>query len=489
MTIDADPMLETDHLEQLLETPAPPQPVVIVQYRNRGVPTWVYVLSILLVSPTVLYVYHRTVIEKDRIRAAEDRSLLARQIKEERALVPLIRDTPASTAVLPEPKVGVVDGPATVEMPGAATRVIDAPSSAPYPGAKAPAASNPPQSVASSVPSPAQSQGRSSEPATPSPGVVTGEPGAVANQPGPVAAAENRNPFTEAKTPELTTRSDIPDPFADLDNPPKPPVPNGRDGLAAHAGEAGDTPSPETSGPGGEPGNAANRGRLFVISPDKPQDGAAAAGSGVLAGAPRADGAAAGAQVAKGNGPVGPQPLAPLPTKEENQREFDEVAAKLRTERDSEFESRNSEIRAQRLEEQLKFRDELRELLKTKGMQAGPDIATLKKRYDYEVDPVKWEQAKDSWRFSKTMTPRDKVKYIRSLELPETAILELMCSSLHNLIGTRQGPRDTNEVWVHAARQLLRCELPRVQPGGPPAAVGAGAAAPPARKTVVSTPR
>ena len=205
-------------------------------------------------------------------------------------------------------------------------------------------------------------------------------------------------------------------------------------------------------------------------------------------------------QAAKPSGRIGGQPLAPLPTREENEREFEEIAAKMRTEKDSEFENRNSEIRAQRLEEQLKFRDELRELLKTKGMQAGPDIATLKQRYDYEVDPLKWEQAKDSWRFSKTTSFRDKVKLVRSLELPETAILELMCSSIDKLIGTRSGPRDTNEVWVRAARQLLLCELPRMQPGGPPAvvaegaavrpaAVGAGTAAPPTRKTVVSTPR
>ena len=94
MTSDADPMLETDHLEQLLETPAPPQPVVVVHYRNRGVPAWVFV-SVLLVLPIIAYVYHYTVIEKYKVRgqAGQDRSLLARQIKEVRALVPLVRDT------------------------------------------------------------------------------------------------------------------------------------------------------------------------------------------------------------------------------------------------------------------------------------------------------------------------------------------------------------------------------------------------------------
>ncbi len=131
-------------------------------------------------------------------------------------------------------------------------------------------------------------------------------------------------------------------------------------------------------------------------------------------------------------------------------------------------------IRARRLDEQLKFRDELRELLKEKGNQAGPDIAKLKQRYDYDVDPVKWDQAYDTWRFSRMMTVRDKVKYIRSLDLPETTILELMCSSIHPTIGTRHGPRDTNEVWVRAAEQLLRFELPRAPAAATHSESGAG---------------
>ena len=117
MPSDADPMLETDHLEQLLETPAPPQPVVVVQYRNRGVPPWVFLLFVMLVFPITLYVYHRTVIEKYNVRAAQDRSLLALQIKEERALMPLVRDAPSSNAVLPEPKVAAA-GAGTDDVPG-----------------------------------------------------------------------------------------------------------------------------------------------------------------------------------------------------------------------------------------------------------------------------------------------------------------------------------------------------------------------------------
>ena len=40
--------LDTDRLEQLLEVPAPAQPVVMIEYRNRGVPWWVLVPLVVL---------------------------------------------------------------------------------------------------------------------------------------------------------------------------------------------------------------------------------------------------------------------------------------------------------------------------------------------------------------------------------------------------------------------------------------------------------
>jgi hypothetical protein len=154
---------------------------------------------------------------------------------------------------------------------------------------------------------------------------------------------------------------------------------------------------------------------------------------------------------------------------------------------DSQVENRDADLRARRLEEQLKFRDELREVLRSKRILAGPDIAKLNQRYDYDVDPVKKAVAFNTWRFAKKNV-RDKVKLIRALDLPETTILQFMCASIDPLLGTRDGPRDMNEVWVRAAEQLLRFELAQV-PVGPQPGSGAGVGATPARKTVVSTPR
>ena len=103
MKIENDPMLETDQLEQLLETPAPAPPVVVVQYRNRGVPSWLFFPMIFLIPLAAIVFYHRTVVERYRVQAAQDRSLILRKMEAERALQPLVRESGPSTAVLPTP--------------------------------------------------------------------------------------------------------------------------------------------------------------------------------------------------------------------------------------------------------------------------------------------------------------------------------------------------------------------------------------------------
>ena len=51
--------LETDHLEEVIESPPPVQPVVVIQYRTRGVP-WYLVLPLLVLVPLgAVAVYHR----------------------------------------------------------------------------------------------------------------------------------------------------------------------------------------------------------------------------------------------------------------------------------------------------------------------------------------------------------------------------------------------------------------------------------------------
>ena len=45
-----DVSLEADRLEELLEAPVPAQPVVMIEYRNRGVPWWMVGLILALVA-------------------------------------------------------------------------------------------------------------------------------------------------------------------------------------------------------------------------------------------------------------------------------------------------------------------------------------------------------------------------------------------------------------------------------------------------------
>ena len=196
---------------------------------------------------------------------------------------------------------------------------------------------------------------------------------------------------------------------------------------------------------------------------------------------------ATGSLVANGGGPIGPPVLAPLPTKEETERSINEEAARREALLDRQLDDRDAGLRAERLAEQLKFREELRELVKSKGVHAGPDIVQLHHRYDYDVDLEMKGQAWKTWRFARKST-REKLKIARAAGLPETAILEFICASLDHTVGTRDGPRDRFEVWVRASEQLLRYEPPQARARR---AAGNGEKAKTAsvRRKVVSTPR
>jgi hypothetical protein len=70
----------------------------------------------------------------------------------------------------------------------------------------------------------------------------------------------------------------------------------------------------------------------------------------------------------------------PLPTKEESLRQIVEEAAKKQAEIDGYDEEKLAEIRALRQGERIKFREELRETLRSFGNNAGPEIDKLAKR-------------------------------------------------------------------------------------------------------------
>jgi hypothetical protein len=476
MTSDVEQMLESDHLDQLLETPEPAQPVVVVQYRNRGMSPWLAVPFVFVVTAAALYVYHRTVVERFRVQAAEDRQFLAKKIETERALMPLVRESTPSKAVLPEPSTAAESANAVDVLhatPGSATATTEDT----QPESKAGSDSkSPPTSVANGNAVAGLGQTR--------PGDSTVSPAAGAVQPADtspappasVTAGENPPAAAQEKTGALTTRSAVADPYDEPGTVPVPPIPNDAATKNALA-------------------NGPNRGPAGGGSPEKP--GSEGPGPGAAnvppAAGQRTDGTDAGAPDSKPEGRIGAQPLAPLPTKEETERAINAEAAKREADLKARVEDRDLELLGQRIGEQLKFREELRGLLKAKRKEAGPDIEGLNKRYDFDVEPEKKAQAWHIWRHARIST-RDKLRKARELGVPDTTILQFMCASLDDTIGTRSGPRDHYEVWVRAAEQLLRLEPPQV-PTGTRSGTGAGAGAlptatpTPAKRKVISTPR
>src|SRR5271166_6414084 len=59
--------LETDHLEEVIETPPPAQPVVVIQYRTRGVPWYLVVPALVLVPLGAVAFYHRVSARSQRL--------------------------------------------------------------------------------------------------------------------------------------------------------------------------------------------------------------------------------------------------------------------------------------------------------------------------------------------------------------------------------------------------------------------------------------
>jgi len=61
----------------------------------------------------------------------------------------------------------------------------------------------------------------------------------------------------------------------------------------------------------------------------------------------------------------------------------------------------------------------------------------------------------------------EKVRLTRVIDLPEAAILTFLSDEIDRQLGTRDGPRNRNEVRIRAAKKLMEFELPAtVAPAG-----------------------
>ena len=95
-----DVSLEADRLEELLEAPVASPPVVMIEYRNRGVPWWLLGPVLVLVPASVgaIFYYQHSVVERYRAKAAKAEYIQKVQAVEQAA---------ATKSVGTEPHAGV----------------------------------------------------------------------------------------------------------------------------------------------------------------------------------------------------------------------------------------------------------------------------------------------------------------------------------------------------------------------------------------------
>ena len=176
--------LETDHLEEVIESPPPAQPVVVIQYRTRGVP-WYLALPLLVLVPLgAVAVYHRV---SSRVRyplvprPSADQS--TRKAAERQAVPGALSKASVNAALQGLPSASIVDFGAPLALnsqpiaPGSLPAVLPAPAPAAKADLTKPAAATP---AATKEGEPSKSAG-SSDLAKAAPGVT------VASTPPPAA--------------------------------------------------------------------------------------------------------------------------------------------------------------------------------------------------------------------------------------------------------------------------------------------------------------
>lgn len=441
MSQDSERLLESDRLEEVLEEPAPPSPVVVVAYRRRKRP-WIPVLVVALLAVLgSFYELHRREVERLRLRAMAAQDEL--RILKEQSLA------------------GKLDPPGTAGPGG--------PSSATTPAPSAVASSDKSGAEQNQDPAPAPLSSPSPAPTAAGPdrsGPVTA--GTSASPPaadGPVASVD---PATGATPPARTETGEQP---------------------AATAGPAASSPAadpprrgiviePATSLPGPEDGAA-----VAAAAPTGAGNAAEnAGGDGAIEVADRGEAAAPAPVPAP---PPAPTPASavpealpgalddrPLPSREETEREIREEARRKQAESQERTTRQHEEVQDIRDEERLRFREELRLILEIHGKDAGQRIADLSDRSGRDDDPVLHAMALEVIG-SRGTSQKFKVQRMRAIGVPEPVILDYLANTLNKNLGARNGPRSRDDVWVQAGRLLLRYDWKppaTPAPGNKPAA-------------------
>jgi hypothetical protein len=429
------------------------KPMVVVQYRQRGVPWWLLALLIFVVPLCMMFVYDSMFMGRDRAQIAEATEAVKSLVKS--AATPEVKKKPETSEPLalnsqpiPAPagpaKTAAAAAPDSADVSASRDSSADSGSngSAVVAGKSAPADPSGQAPRAPSVAKQASSDGGQQSPAaastpTPTTAIVALGPGSP-----PPVAGDRGTEVAGAGGPAPSPANS----GADSSHPDSRVVAN----AANDANERSGRPADDRRSPFDDPGEQTTGVKPSGSGGANPPDPFAE-----LEAEKRDDHVAS----AKPSGPGNPEALPRLPTKEESEAEFRKEAAENAEHIREQYENKAAELQSARYQERVRFREELGAILQEFKNAAGPEIDKLMHRQDSDKDPERWRQADLLWQRSR-LTQAAKIKLVRGLDLPESEIFALLFDDFNRQVRTRSGPRNSNEVRIWAAQKLLATALP-----------------------------
>ncbi len=388
--------LETEHLQEVIETPPPAQPVVVIQYRTRGVPWYLVLTLMILVALGAVAFYHR-------VSSRTWRNLPPPTRASSTSPPALTASPPAPAAPLalnslpisPDALAGIQNPPAPkVE----ATKTSTPTPTAPFPESAKTGGTGEPTKAASTV-------------STPS--VPTSEASSVKQTDRQLASAAPADTTNRADRKPMAVGFSVPktddSPFAELD------ISRGKPGSTVDR----QPPPASTTGSDTERDPAADAD----AKPTPTEE-----------------------QLRKDLEAEAAEKAAEL-------RQRREIKDRARDVLDAEAQTQVEDERAA-------FRRDLREAIKLPPREASVQIDNLCDRYGRNYsDDLRKRATSYLFHNGGKLNREGKVRVLRLFGVPEAGILDFLANEIHRSVNSRNGPRDSNEVRRDAAMQLLRFRL------------------------------
>ncbi len=381
-----DPSFNTDDDVPAAKVPGAAQPMVVVQYRARGVPWWLLPLLAVFAPVCAILIYDSLVVGRYRAQAVETAEALRTKLDGERpvevkkspeAALPLALNSqpivePAPSGSSPMPSGGAASAGGEE---GGSVASASAPAGPATPGAGAASGEALRAQKAAGESAPGSNRSVSPSGALVAAAATRGPaagPGGVSTRQGAATVAEKAANQPVAAGPKPGVGGDPPNSSATV-TAALQFVERNQDRLPALDRSPFDDPSERT--------DRSNPTRRGEIDPAR----LASANAEPKAGGTKPVGEPKGAGI--------PPVLQPLPTEEETLRQIEEEAAQNQARIRDQQAKDAVELRSSRYQERAKFRDELRTILQEHGNLAGPEINQLAKRSSFDKDPERLDQA------------------------------------------------------------------------------------------------